>query len=224
MLLCNSLQVLPDSIVGEAGTALHFHVLGPKPSSFRRAALAIIFWGARSSTENELPQIEHEPIPARVAHNLRDQVSSGMGDKVPVPRFEGGGCPSGAGTDPSDVSQSGCSNRKGTRWQGSRARTWICAPDPESGRPDEASKRSVVAQATAGICPSEKAILGEALLGTRIFLRDERPGYGRTDSRLHRGTRPGAARFGFHGKGMSFSRLSVVTPFVKPLDFQSRVV
>jgi hypothetical protein len=92
------------------------------------------------------------------------------------------------------------------------AHPWIESPDRESLRSDEEGKRSVVAQTAAGICSSEKAVLGKALLGTGVFLRDERPGYGGTDSRLHRGTRPGTARSGLHSRGMSFSRLPVVTP------------
>jgi len=105
--------------------------------------------------------------------------------EVSVPRSEGRGRQSGTGADPSDVSQSECSNREGARWQGSCSHTRIRATDLESGRPDEASKRSVVAQTAARICASEKAILGEAFLGKGVLLCDERPSYGRADSRLH---------------------------------------
>lgn len=54
--------------------------------------------------------------------------------------------------------------------------------------------------------------------------RDEQPGYGRADPKLHRGTRSGALRSGYHGRRVSFSRLPVVTHSIKLLDFQSRGV
>ena len=174
--------------------------------------------------ESELPQRRDERIPTRIAYDLRDQVSSSMGDQVPIPRAEGRGCPSSAGTDPSDVPRPGCSDRERAHRQGSCAHSCIESADFESIGSDEADKRSVVAQTAARVCSSEKAVLGASLLGTRIFLRDEWPGNGGADSRLHRRARSGAARFGLYGRTVSFSRLSVVTPSIKPLDFQSRVV
>jgi len=175
--------------------------------------------------ENELPQSTDERIPARFTHDIRDQIPPGMGDQVPIPRFEGGSGPSGAGTDPSDVPRPGCSDRERAHRQGSCTHSCIESADSEPLGSDEADKRSVVAQTAARVCSSEKAVLGASLLGTRIFLRGRiRPGNGGADSRLHRGPRSGAARSGFYGRTVSFSRLSVVTPSIKPLDFQSRVV
>jgi len=72
--------------------------------------------------------------------------------------------------------------------------------------------------------PSHVHLLESALLGPRIFLRDEQPGNGGADSRLHRRSRPGAARFGFYAPRVSFRRLSVVPSSIKSLDFHSRVV
>lgn len=169
----------------EVDELVDFHELGPKPSSFRRAALARIFWGASFCIESELPQRENERISTWVAHNLRDQVPSGMGDKIPVPRVERGGRPSSPGTDPSDVSRVGCPDRERAHRQGSRARSCVVSTDPEPIRSDETDKRSVLAQAAARVCSSEKALLGTALLGAGLLLRDERSGYGRTDSHLH---------------------------------------
>ena len=213
-----------DSEAGREATLLDFHKLGLKPSSFRRAALAVIFRGARTSTKDELPQRIDERIPTRVAYTLRDQISPGMGDKVPVPRSKGGGCPPNAGTDPSDLPRSRCADRERARRQGSRAHPRVEPSDVESIGSDEEGKRSVVAQIAAGVCSFEEAVLGETLLGQGVFLRDERPSHGRADPGLHRGTRPGASRSGFYGRRLSFSRLPVVTPSTKPLDFQSRVV
>ena len=112
----------------------------------RRAALARIFWGVRSSTESELPQCTNERIPTRVAHNLRNQVPPGMGDQVPISRSEGEGCPSGAGADPSDVPRPGRSDRERARWQGPRARVGVGSAHGESFESDEADKRSIVTQ------------------------------------------------------------------------------
>lgn len=140
-----------------------------------------------------------------------------MGDKVPIPRSEGRGRPSGARANPADVSRPGCSDRRRTRRQGSRAHTRIESPDVESIGSDEDGKRTVVAQIAGGVCASAEEILGEALLGAGIFLCDERSDYGRADSRLHRRTRPGATRSGLHGRRMSFSRLPEVIRYA-PLE------
>ena len=50
--------------------SVDFHEFGPKPSSFRRAALARIFWGVRFSMESELPQSTDEWLPTRVPYDL----------------------------------------------------------------------------------------------------------------------------------------------------------
>ena len=112
----------------------------------RRAASARISWGVSFCIESELPQREHERISTRVAHDLRDQVSSGMGDEISVPRAEGRGCPSSAGADPANMPRFGCSDRKGPRPQGSCAHTRVDSADRKPLRSDEADKRSVVPQ------------------------------------------------------------------------------
>jgi len=127
-----------------------------------------------------------------------------MGGEIPVSRAERGG-PSSAGADPENVS------RFDVRIQmGHVGKDHVHdPPEREPLRSDEEDKRLVAQVALARVWSSEKAILGKAFLGTGVFLRDERPSYGRIDSRLHGGTRPGTARSGLCGRGMSLSRLSV---------------
>lgn len=95
-----------------------------------------------------------------------------------------GGSP-GSRVAMANVSGVGRSDREGACYQGSCTRVGVESSDRQCIEADEEDKRSVVAQATArGYSPSEK-ILGEALLGAGVFLRDARPGDRRSDKELH---------------------------------------
>ena len=111
-----------------------------------------------------------------------------MGDKVQVSGADGGGRPPGSRISPSDVPQFGCSDREGARQQGSCARVGIESSDRKSLGTDEEDKRSVVAQATAGVCSPSEKVLEASLLGTGVFLCDERPGDRGADQGIHRGS------------------------------------
>jgi hypothetical protein len=121
---------------------VHFHELAPKPSSFRRAALARIFWRMRFCAENELPQRTDERMPTRIAYNPRNQVSLGLGDQVSISCVEGRVGPSGAGSDPTDLPWPGCSDRERARRQEPRAHPGVASTNLESIRSDEKRQKS----------------------------------------------------------------------------------
>src|ERR687891_2595534 len=118
------------------------------------------------------PEEAHGRISSRIAYDLRYPVPPGVGDEVPVPRPDGGGCSSGAGADPPELHESGPEDPEGAHREGPRAPSGVVSAVAERREDRAVPEGPVLAAAAGGVSALEEAVLGSAPLGPGVLLRD----------------------------------------------------
>ena len=126
-----------------------------------------------------------EGISARRPHGFRDSFAHSMGDEVSAARIDGRSGNASEGFDTGDMRSARSDDHEGTCGERSCASVCIDTAASNDQPNDTMAEGEEFVQDAGRVSAFAEAVLGTPLVGTRVFLLQQRQRDRRSDSRVH---------------------------------------